>query len=310
MSGNRSDIPKAIHSGSLNIGETKIPCYVLDNTDRILATSGVLKSLGRSKRGRRGLADREKKGIETQTPVFLEAHNLKRYINKHLEPRPKPVVFRTVRGHLAEGYKAELLPSICDVYLDAREDGVLTIHQKAIARKCETLVRGFARVGIIALVDEATGYQEIRDRAALKEILDKYLLAEHAKWARRFPDEFYQEIFRLRGWQWQGMKVNRPQVVAHYTNDIVWDRLAPGVREKLEHLNPPIKTGVRVAKHHQYLTEDVGHPALQRHLDGVTVLMKSVSYSNPERAWKEFKRRLQRVYPKVNANLELDLGDN
>ena len=88
------------------------------------------------------------------------------------------------------------------------------------------------------LLTKQTGYQEIRDRGALNRILDKYLLTERAKWAKRFPDEFYKEIFRLRGWAWQGMKVNRPQMVGHYTNDIVWDRLAPGVREELERLNP------------------------------------------------------------------------
>ena len=97
-------------------------------------------------------------------------------------------------------------------------------------------MRGLAMVGIVALVDEATSYQKIRDRKALNRILDKYLLAEHAKWAKRFPDEFYMEIFRLRRWQWQGMKVNRPSVVGKYTNDFVWDRLAPGVREELGYI--------------------------------------------------------------------------
>ena len=133
-------------------------------------------------------------------------------------------------------------------------------------------------------------------------------LADHAKWAKRFPDEFYQEIFRLRGWQWQGMRVNRPQVVGHYTNDIVWDRLAPRVREELEQLNPKTEKGTRRVKHHQWLTYDIGHPALQKHLTGVIALMKSVR-SSPHKAWTEFQRRLQRVFPKVNTNLELQFPD-
>jgi hypothetical protein len=37
-----------------------------------------------------------------------------------------------------------------------------------IAKQCELLVRAFARVGIVALVDEVTGYQEIRDRETLQ----------------------------------------------------------------------------------------------------------------------------------------------
>ena len=75
------------------------------------------------------------------------------------------------------------------------------------------LTRGLAHIGIIALVDEATGYQEVRDKLALQAILDAYLRKELAAWAKRFPDEFYREMFRLKGWQWQGMSVNRPQIV-------------------------------------------------------------------------------------------------
>ena len=83
---------------------------------------------------------------------------------------------------------------MAEVYLKARDDGVLLAQQKRTAAACEGLVRGLAFVGIIALVDEATSYQEIRDRQALNRILDKYLLAEQAKWAKRFPDEFYKEL--------------------------------------------------------------------------------------------------------------------
>jgi hypothetical protein len=111
-------------------------------------------------------------------------------------------------------------------------------------------MRALAHVGIIALVDEATGYQEVRDRLALQEILDKFLLKEFATWAKTFPDEFYKEIFRLHGWQWRGMKVNRPQIVAHYTKDLVYARLAPGILAELEKRNPKDERGYRKAKHH------------------------------------------------------------
>jgi hypothetical protein len=131
-----------------------------------------------------------------------------------------------------------------------------------IYEKCKLLIRAFAVVGITALIDEATGYQETRDRLALQAILDKFLRKEFAAWAKRFPDEFYQEMFRLRGWQWKGMKVNRPSVVGHYTNDLVYERLAPGVLEELQRRNPRDEKGHRATKHHQWLTEDIGNPAL------------------------------------------------
>lgn len=141
------------------------------------------------------------------------------------------------------------------------------------------------------------------ERRALHKILDAYLLPERAKWAKRFPDEFYMEIFRLRKWPWRGMKVNSPQVVGHYTNDIVWDRLAPHIHDELRERNPRTITGHRRAKHQQWLTEDIGHPALQAHLVGVRALMRAAAN------WVSFHRSLQRSYPKLNETISMVLDD-
>src|SRR5690606_18024076 len=113
------------------------------------------------------------------------------------------------------GIEASALPQICDVWLKAREAGVLTETQKSVAQRAEILMRALAHIGVVALVDEATGYQEVRDRLALQSILDKFLAKELAAWAKRFPDEFYKEIFRLRSWKWNSLR--RPGVVAAYT---------------------------------------------------------------------------------------------
>ena len=214
------------------------------------------------------------------------------------------------RGGLAVGYRAEILPQVCEVHLEARDNGALLTSQMRTATACEMLMRGFAHVGIIALIDEATNYQEIRDRQELNKVLDKYLRNKRVEWSKQFPDEFYHQIFRLREWEWRGMKVNRPQVVGRYTNDIVWSRLAPGVLEELELLNPKTESGTRRVKHHQWLTDDIGHPALQAHLHGVIALMKSVQGKlQGGRGWDEFRRRLQRVYPNMNTNFDLPLDD-
>ena len=290
--------PKATHTGELKIGDMILPCSVLSDGTRVLTQTDFMKGMGMYYSGwvaKHGPAE---------LPHFLSFKSIKPFVNKHLGDLQSILVqYRTERGSNAHGVKASIIPKICDVWIDAEEEGHLGSRQKKIAEKAKVLMRALAHVGIIALVDEATGYQEIRDRQALQEILDKYLLAEHAKWAKRFPDEFYKEIFRLRGWQWQGMKVNRPQVVGRYTNDCVWDRLAPGVRDELEKLNPKTETGRRQAMHHQWLTHDVGHPALQKHISGVMALMRAST------KWDTFTRLLQRAYPKINTNLELPIDD-
>lgn len=286
-------VPRATHSGTLRLGQSEIACYVLENSERILTTRSVMKTLGRRWRGR--------KYPGTELPVFLEAKNLRPFIDSNLSLVLAPVFFRTEQGARSEGYRAEILPAVCDVYLRARSAGQLLDTQTRIAEQCEVLTRALARVGIIGLVDEATGFQEVRDRQALQAILDKFLRHEFAAWAKRFPDEFYIQIFRLRGWQWKGMRVNRPQVVAAYTRDIVYARLAPGIVKELEHRNPKDDRGARKAKHHQWLTEDIGHPALAQHLHATIGLMRAAG------SWEEFKKLLDRAFPKQKDTLQLPL---
>src|SRR5206468_1276021 len=98
-----------------------------------------------------------------------------------------------------------------------------------IAVKAEALTRGLANTGIVALVDEATGYQMVRPRDALQAYLDMILRRELAAWSKKFPDEFYENIYKLKGWTWPGMGKNRFSVLANYTMNLVYDRLAPGV---------------------------------------------------------------------------------
>src|SRR5205823_3879614 len=131
-------------------------------------------------------------------PPFLASDNLKPFISADLKQATVPVLFRSLptgegrgqRGKRAYGYDAELLPMVCEVYLSAHDAGKTTKQQEHIVTACALLVRGLARVGIVALIDEATGYQEVRDRQALQAILDAYLRKEFAAWAKRFPDDF------------------------------------------------------------------------------------------------------------------------
>ena len=293
-------ILKAIHEGNLTIGEISIPCSVLEGGVRVLSRRGVNVALGGSIGG---LVKSEDNGGRN-LPRILGTKYVKPYVSSELMAGAKNAYeFHPLHGgRTAFGYEATLLPLICETIIDADKAGV--IKNKEAVKLAETLLRGFARVGIIALVDEATGYQEIRDKLALQAILDKYLRKEFAAWAKRFPDEFYQQLFRLRGWQWRGMKVNRPSVVGHYTRDLIYQRLAPGVVEELELRNPTDEKGNRRTKHHQWLTEEVGHPALAQHLYATMGFMRAST------SWDQFYRLMQRSFPKLNSTLFLNFPES
>ena len=284
----------------LVIGEVEIPCYVLEDETRVLSQGGFLVALGRSrtpKAGTGGLSNVD------ELPFFLRSANLRPFISKELTMSTNPILFRLGSGQTAVGYDALLLPRVCDVYLRARDTKVLLSSQRHIARRCELLIRGLATVGIIALVDEATGYQDIRARRSLATILEKFIAKELQPWTRTFPYEFYQQIFRLKGWPGSD-GVKRPSVIGHYTNNFVYERLAPGLLDELQTVNPTESNGVRRHRHHQWFTPELGHPKLKEHLAAVTALMRAASN------WAAFERSVDRAFPKLNEQTVMLLDDD
>ncbi len=265
----------------LRIGNIEISCYVLSDGTRVITNRGLQQSLGMAQRGG---AQRIANFMATLESKGINCKDLASRIGK-------PIEFQVPGGGRAFGYEAEVLADICDAVLAARAAGHLQKQQLHIADQCEILVRGFARVGIIALVDEATGYQDARARDALAKILEAYIAKELRKWVRTFPPDFYKEMFRLRGIPYSG-QVKRPAYIGHLTNDLVYARLAPGVLEELRNKNPVLESGRRKAKHFQWLTEDKGHPKLLQHLDAVVSLMKAAD------SWDQFKVMLDRAKPK------------
>lgn len=293
----RWQAPKAEYTGEIKIGELSIQCAVLPDGRRLLSQRGVGRALGRGFGG----ADWKRNDGAGILPFYIGAKTLIPFISSELLALVKePIPYRHGQGGgVAHGIDAAALPQICDVWLKAREAGALSEPQRSVAARAEILMRGLAHLGVVALVDEATGYQDVRDRQALQAILDKYLAKELAAWAKRFPDDFYREIFRLRGWEWN--RLRRPGVVAAWTKDLVYARLAPGIIEELEERNPINERGRRKARHHQWLTEDVGHPALAQHLHAVIGLMRASD------TWDSFIRMINRAFPKKGTNLELNL---
>lgn len=296
-----SNIPKATHGSAdqpLQIGDIQIECYVLETGVRVLSQRSMIAGTGFSRGGPRH--DGEIGNLGAELPRFAGQSWLKDHISSDLTSALKsPILFRLPSGAKAYGYPATILADICDAVLDARSHGKTGPRQEVIVHRCETLIRGFARVGIVALVDEATGYQEIRDRKALEEILNSYIAKELQKWTPTFPDDYFHNIFRLKGWQMPQLPTVRPGIIGHYTKDIVYSRLAPGVLKELEQLNPTDGKGQRKHKHHQHLTRDHGHPKLKDHLRDVVLLMRASD------GWHEFKRLLDRTKPRVSAPGEL-----
>lgn len=289
---------KITHQGKLKLANITIPCYVTENGIRLLASRRMQEALR--------LVDQQSSSPTSGNRLvrFLSQKTLNPLFNRIKDRALLTSIKVQYKNRKIVGYDARILSELCDVMLQGRRENLLVgSRQKIIADQCEMLLTGFARVGLIALIDEATGYQEIRDKKALQAILDKYLAKKLAAWAKCFPNEFYKEMFRLRDWNWKGMSINRPQIVGRYTTDIVYDRLIPNIREELERRNPKMEDGKRKHCYHQWFTIDIGHPALAQHLHAVIGLMRASSN------WDTFMRLLNRAFPKKGRQLELDIDE-
>jgi hypothetical protein len=266
------DLPQALNDGQLQIAGRLINCAVLETGKRLLTQDTFLTAIGRSARPKAGTGITLVDGL----PSFLAADNLKEFITDEIRESTTPIVFWALNGRRSYGYDALLLPMVCEVYLKARDQRKLAKTQEHIARVCDLLMRGFARVGIIALVDEATGYQEQRAKDELNRILEKYIAPELRPYMPLFPPEFFKQVYRLHGWTLKagGAKTQGPRYIGKFINKYVYEPLPPGVLPELRKKNPVTEKGYRRYKHSQFLTPDTGIPALDKQVSNVTMLMR------------------------------------
>lgn len=297
------EVPRAEFTGELKIGEMVFPCSVLSDGTRILTQSDFMKGMGMYYSGWVA-KNRTQEEESAEVPHFLSFKSLKPFVDKHLGDLKSIILkYRTATGGTAHGIKAEIIPKICEIWMDAEENVSLGVRQRKIVSKAKLLMRSLAHVGIIALVDEATGYQAVRPKDALQMYLEKIIRKELAAWAKKFPDEFYENIYKLKGWPWPGMKKNRYSVVAYYTRDLVYERIAPGLLEELENKTPKNDNGNRPNKMHQWLTDDIGNPLLSQHLHSLIMFQRLALSSGF--GWNRYVKMVDQVMPKRGTTLEL-----
>lgn len=283
-------IPKANYEGLLKIGGAEIPCAVLEHGERVVRVIVQREVVG--------LLTGNKKG---DLGRYLDAQNLQPFVPEKFKNRvlEDAVIVVEINGRKSFCYEGEDIVDICKMYLDARKAGnVLLKNQIQLADRAEILVTSLAKTGITGLIDEATGYQQFRARDALQSYLDKILRKELAAWVKTFPDEFFKELFRLKKWHWTGT-TRRPGVVGKYINDLIYDRLGPGVLDELQKRNPTDAKGRRKVKHFQWLTEDIGNPALAQHM------YATIGFMRASDSWDAFKNTFYKAYPKKGDNLAL-----
>lgn len=231
-------------------------------------------------------------------PSFIDANNLQPFVGEDLLGGLKLIDFIDLKSKEDSAYNALILPMLCKVYLDARQSKALKPQQQPLARASEILLLSLSKIGIIALIDEVTGFQESRAKDALSQFLAKFINEERGVYIKTYPDDFFEALFKMKGLTWSlANKGKKPQYIGHYINNYVYSRIAPKVLTELRRVNPKDEDKKRKSKHTQHIDVDYGHPKLKEHLTVLTMFAKAAGYN-----WSNWERMVERALPKFEKD--------
>jgi hypothetical protein len=282
-------IPKATHWGELQIGDASIPCYVLDTGERVFSLKGAVV----------GLIDTE----GGQLAEYIKVRSLRPFLPPELVPTDDPeqkdripALIRFDAGgdnpmsafRFPWGLPVEKFMDLCDAYSRAAEEGQLTERQQQIAKTANRFLRACRNIGIIALVDEATGYQKVRPLDELQFKLKLYLEEKMREWEPTFPDELWQQFARLTNWT-KPTHV-RPKYWGKLVMELIYGYLDADVAQWLRDNAPEPMHG---QNYHQWLSKQYGLKKLIEHI------WKVVGIASTCQTMDELRSRMRTLYGKV-----------
>ena len=292
----QNSIPVADTAGKLRIGEVELDVYVLQDRRRVISKKAMAQALQlKSEGGNAFLRTLSRKGIAS-----VISDDLRKKIEK-------PIFFQGIRGESCDGYEAETLIEVCDAIIEAKNKDKLSGSQMFLAFQAEIIFRSAAKIGIIALVDEATGYLDsIKDE--YRKLFERFVKNELSEWESHFPNKFFSMIYRLYGLKRQAPDTTKhPQFFGHFIRKFVYFPLANSngaILSELEKRNPVVYAGGgRKYKFFQYLSDEIGVDAFKQHLWQVV----GIGESSPDKA--SFERSFYRAFPEAIPKKDLEQLD-
>lgn len=288
-------LPEAESDGTLQIGAVELDVYLLNDRRRVISKKAMAAALGlKSEGGNAFMRSMSREGIRSGlTPELVQKIE-------------NPIYFKGLVGDSADGYEATTLIEVCDALIQARNDERLHPSQHFLAVQAEFIVRSAAKVGIIALVDEAVGYID-RRKDEYRKLFDGFIRDEFRQWEREFPKKFFDMIYRLYGLKRANPDSNRhPQFFGKFIRRYIYFPLAHSrgaILERLDEKNPVVYAGGgRRFKFHQYLTDEIGLDAFRQHL------WQTVGIGEASKDKGSFERGFYRAFPEaVPINHQFDM---
>ena len=275
--------PFAKFKGEVSLGGNPVDCYVLDTSERVISLRAIVKTLTNVDASNLG--------------DYIGVQALKPFINSDL------ILGETLDFHIpgtqlrGRGIFAERFIEILNGYVRALESKSLTTdRQKEIAIKCSIVLGACAKVGLIALIDEATGYQYERQEDALQVKLKAFIADELRAWEKTFPDELWEQFGRLTGWK--GSLHSRPKWWGKLVIELIYEAFDPDVAKYLKENKPPPYKG---QNYHQWMTQDVGLRHLIPHIHQIIGIARTC------RDMRELRDRVAEHYGREPVQLTMYL---
>jgi len=290
------EIPVAIAKGIMKIGAVEVDCAVLADETRLISDRGVSKALGAKRGGSHW--KRMKEDGALSLPPYISANNIKPFIpNDLMFILTNPIQYKaTTSGAIGNGLLATAFPKVLHVLANAYKAGALKAQQEHIGRQAIALLEGLDEVAIIALIDEATGYQDKRRHDELQQILSAYVLPEHRPYLKSVPIEFFKELYRVYGWDWNPNNQG-PRYAGKLLRKLIYEQLPKPILPELDKINPSNSNNYqRKRKHFQNLSAEIGVPHFQGQLSGVMALLRASPSNNPAAFLNLFQRSYGNQY--------------
>jgi hypothetical protein len=264
-------LPFSMFRGTLKMGDMEIEAHVLSDERRVFTQREVVRVLSGGR-------------VSGNLGRYLQRNPL--YTNQFAAG---PTIDFKIPGSptIGNGHEATLLVEICELYLEARRQKLLKPSQLKLAIQAEIIMRSCAKVGIIALIDEATGYQQVRKKRALQIKFQAFIAEEMQDWAEMFPPDFWFELARLEGIHYSPR--NRPIRWGKYIMAFVYDAIDKDVSKAIKTINPDPHYKQNL---HQLLT-DWGRQQVHDQIQRVTTIMKLCENM------KDFRQKFDRVFKKT-----------
>jgi hypothetical protein len=269
-------IPFSMFRGKLTLGAYELECHVLSDGKRVFTQRELVKLLSGGGRESGGL-DRYIENIPLNTSDLMAV---------------PAIEFKVPGAGNAIGRESIFLIELCDRYLEAEPK--LKKNQKKFAVLSGIIIRACAKVGIIALIDEATGYQQFRAKKALQLKFQAFIADELQEWARVFPPEFWYELARLENIHYSPR--NRPLRWGKYVMAFVYDAIDKDVGKQLREKNP----NPRFKKNHHQWLKEFGKDKLTGQIQSVITIMKLCDNM------VEFRQKFAKVFKKTDPQMSFD----